>query len=239
MRHEIHSWYSTALDRTMALQVLGHAGARALVFPTILGTHTEWLDRGMDQVLKSHLENGWIQLFCLDQVHSESWYAEHKTIPDRVRRQLEYDRYLVEEVLPFTQQVNDSAFVIAVGADFGAYQAAVFGLRHPTLVHRIIGLSGLYDISYLTDGYVDAAVTTCNPFTFIQIEQDNTRIDAMRRQDIVLAVGRDDPVCGNNTQFSGVLWGRGISNTLRLWEGWAHDWSAWKEMILKYIDGHD
>ena len=238
MKHETHSWYSPTLDRAMTLQILGHAGARALVFPTVLGTHTEWLDHGMDQALKSHIDNGWIQLFCLDQVHSESWYADHKPIAERVQRQLEYDRYLVEEVLPFTQQVNNSAFVIAVGADFGAYQAAALGFRHPTLVHRIIGLSGLYDIRHLARGDSDVAVTACNPFTFIQLERDNSRIEAMRRQDIVLVVGRDDPVCGNNTQFSGVLWGRGINHTLKLWDGWAHDWASWKEMVAKYIDGH-
>jgi predicted nucleic acid-binding protein len=40
----------------MALDVVGHHGARVLVFPTSMGTHREWLDRRMHEVLADHLE---------------------------------------------------------------------------------------------------------------------------------------------------------------------------------------
>jgi len=33
--------------------------------------------------------------------------------------------------------------------------------------------------------------------------------------------------------------GAGPIAALRIWDGWAHDWPWWKEMILKYISGHD
>ncbi|MBW8840008.1 MAG: esterase, partial [Gemmatimonadetes bacterium] len=59
----------------MSLLVFGHAGARVLVFPTSLGTCSEWPDRRMHEVLGEHLHQGWIQLFCVDQVHAESWYG--------------------------------------------------------------------------------------------------------------------------------------------------------------------
>jgi esterase/lipase superfamily enzyme len=74
---EFHHWHSPALDRDMPLLVFGHAGARVLVFPTSLGSHREWADRGMHEVLGDHLRQGWIQLFCVDHVHGESWYGEH------------------------------------------------------------------------------------------------------------------------------------------------------------------
>ena len=72
-----HGWHSPALRRDMELLVLGHGGARVLVFPTSLGNRYEWPDRRMHEVLGEHLERGWIQLFCLDQVHDESWYGKH------------------------------------------------------------------------------------------------------------------------------------------------------------------
>src|SRR2546426_3476462 len=61
VKHAYHKWYSPALERHMELQVLGHAGARVLVFPTSLGSYSEWTDRRMDRpgVLGEHLENGW------------------------------------------------------------------------------------------------------------------------------------------------------------------------------------
>jgi esterase/lipase superfamily enzyme len=61
----------------------------------------------------------------------------------------------------------------------------------------------------------------------------------MRRMDIILATGEGDAFVDNNRYLSGMLWGRGIGNALRLWDGWAHDWPWWKQMIRKYIGGSD
>lgn len=239
MKHERHTWFSPALHREMTLEVIGHAGARLLVFPTTLGTHSEWPDRRMHEVLRDHLEQGWLQMFCVDQVHQESWYRDGLHPGAMARRHLQYDAYLAAEVLPFTASVNPNPFVIAAGASFGAYHAACFGLRHPDRVHRIIGLSGLYDISRLTHGYSDEAVYACNPMAFMPNEHDPARLAAFRRQDIILAIGRDDPSCANNVEFSGLLWRLGVGNALRLWDGWAHDWPYWERMIRLYVGGHD
>jgi esterase/lipase superfamily enzyme len=57
--------------------------------------------------------------------------------------------------------------------------------------------------------------------------------------DIILAVGREDSALGNNQYFSGILWEKGIGNALRIWDGWAHDWPWWRQMIRIYIGGHD
>ena len=74
MRHEHVGWISPTLGREMPIEVFGHAGARVLVFPTTLGSCYEWGDRHMHEVLADHIDAGWIQLFCLDHVHDESWY---------------------------------------------------------------------------------------------------------------------------------------------------------------------
>ena len=120
-----------------------------------------------------------------------------------------------------------------------AYQAACFGMRHPHLVHRILGMSGLYDIKRLTGGYSDENVYRCNPMDFIPNEQDPDRLAALRQQDVILLIGRGDPQIGNNRDFSGVLWNQGIGNALREWDGWAHDWPYWETMIRMYVGGHD
>ena len=234
-------WHSPALGREMPLQVVGHAGACVLVFPTSLGSCTEWTDRYMHrpEVLGEHLERGWIQMFCLHHVHEESWYGEHLHPGAHAWRHLQYDRYLLDEVLPFTASRNPNPFVIALGASFGAYHAACFGMRHPDRVNRILGLSGTYDIKRLTGGYSDDNVYACNPTDFMRHEHDAARLAAFRKQDIVLAVGRDDPARPNNEVFSGILWNKGIGNALRIWDGWSHDWPYWEKMVRFYIGGHD
>lgn len=239
MNHEVRAWHSPILGREMTLQVFGHAGARLLVFPTTMGTHSEWPDRRMHEVLRDHLDHGWLQMICVDQVHDESWYAKGMHPGAMAWRHLQYDRYVAEEVVPFSASINANPFLIATGASFGAYHALCFGFRHPDLVHRLIGMSGLYDITRMTSGYSDANVYACNPFAFMANEHDPGRLAAFRRQDIILAIGRDDPSYPNNAEFSRILWDKGIGNALRVWDGWAHDWPWWERMIRMYVGGHD
>jgi len=239
VHHEHHCWYSPALGREMTLEVVGHQGARVVVFPTSMGSYREWLDRRMHEVLRDHLDNGWIQLFLLDHLPHETWYAEHAHPGARAWRHLQYDHYLVSEVLPFTASRNSNPFVIATGASLGAYYAACFGLKHPHLIQRILGMSGLYDVKQLTGGYSDQNVYACNPADFMRHEHDPARLDAFRRQDIILAIGRDDPARADNEELSATLWDKGIGNALRIWDGWAHDWPYWERMLRLYIGGHD
>ncbi len=239
MHHEHVAWLSPTLNREMHMEVFGHAGARVLAFPTTMGSCYEWRDRHMHEVLGDHLENGWIQLYCVDHVHDESWYNKYLHPGARAWRHLQYDRYLHDEVLPFTESRNPNPFVIATGASFGAYHAACFAFRHPERVQRVIGMSGLYDIKQMTDGYSDQAVYAVNPFDFMRHEHDHGRLEAFRRQDIILAIGRDDPSHQNNVEFSESLWNQGIGNALRVWDGWSHDWPYWEKMIRLYLAGHD
>ena len=239
MHREHTRWFSPSLGRDMDMLVFGHAGARVLVFPTSMGRFFEWEDRGMIGTLGEHLERGWLQLFCVDSVDGESWYAKHRHPVERAQRHTQYDGYLEREVIPFTQHRNQNPFLIATGASFGAYQAVAFALRHPHLVGRVLGMSGMYDIRGMTDGLSGGDIYYANPPEFIVHENDHGRLEAIRRMDIILAIGRDDSMYWDNEQFSGALWSKGIPHALRIWDGWAHDWPYWQRMIRQYIAGHD
>ncbi len=239
MHHETASWHSPLLGRTMSLQVIGHAGARVLVFPTSMGTHAEWPDRRMHLVLQDHIDNGWIQLFCLDQPHQENWGNEAVGPGHRGWMHVQYYRYVQEEVLPFTAWKNSNPFVIATGASLGASHAITFGLKYPESVGRMLGMSGLYDITRMLGGYSDSNVYAVNPMAFMANEHDPRRLEAFRRQDTILVIGREDPMYQNNAEFSALLWRRGIGNALRVWDGNAHDWPYWEKMVRLYLRGHD
>jgi esterase/lipase superfamily enzyme len=223
----------------MHVRWFGQAGAHVLAFPTTMGDHNEWPNRYMPDVLREHIEKGWITLWCLDHNHDLSWYEKGIHPGARAWRHLMYDRYIRDELLPFTRHVNPNDFVIATGASFGAFHAMSIGMRNPHLVQRIIGMSGTYDITGMTGGYSDANVYACNPFAFIPNEHDAARLAALRKQDIIIAIGSGDPHIQQNVDFSGLLWEKGIGNALRIWNGWAHDWPYWEEMIVKYVGGHD
>jgi len=236
MHREYHRWFSPSLGRDMELLIFGHAGARVLVFPTSYARFHEWEDRRLIHTIGEHLERGWLQLYCVDTVDGESWYARHRHPAERALRHQQYDSYLTREVIPLSQHKNPNPFLITVGASFGAYHAINFGLRHPELTGRILSMSGLCDIRGFTDGYYSDVIYFNNPVDFIAGANDAWRF---RHLDIILAVGRDDSLCPSNEQLSAVLWGKGVGNALRVWDGFAHDWPYWQRMLRLYLGGHD
>jgi esterase/lipase superfamily enzyme len=238
MHREHHRWYSPSLGRDMDLLMFGHAGARVLVFPTSQGRFYEWEDRGMIGALGEHLRNGWVQLYCVDSVDAESWYARWKHPVNRAGRQEDYEQYLLHEVLPLSWQRNPNPFLITTGASFGAFHAVDFAFRYPHLVGRVIGMSGLYDIRQFANGHYDEPIYRHNPSHYVADLHDHDHLEAMRNMDIILATGQDDAFRANNEHLSRILWEKNVGNALRLWDGWAHDWPWWHQMILRYIGGN-
>ncbi len=239
MNREYHRWYSPSLNRNMELLVFGHAGARVLIFPTSQGRFYEWEDRGMIWALRQQIDNGWLQVYCVDSVDAESWYCSWAHPGGRAYRHAQYDGYLYNEVLPFSVSKNSNPYLITIGASFGAYHAMNFGLKHPDRVGRILGLSGLYDIRKFTNGFDNEYVYFNNPMQYIPAEHDPGRLALLRRLDIIIAGGRDDSLIQSSRDMSGALWRKGIGNALREWDGWSHDWPYWEKMIRLYIGGHD
>ena len=239
MHRAYHRWWSPSLQRDMELLEFGHAGAKVIGFPTSRSRFFEWEERGMIGALRYHLERGHFHLFCVDTVDHESWYARWKHPGARVWRQVEYDGYVVNEVLPFVHWRNPHPFVIAVGASFGAFHALSIGLRHPEKIHRVLSLSGLCNIRGFLDGYSDDNVYFLNPPDFLPNEHDGHRLYHLRRQDVILAVGNGDQLVHQNRDLSGKLWAKGIGNALREWDGFAHDWPVWHRQVNLYLGGHD
>ncbi|RIK56281.1 MAG: esterase [Chloroflexi bacterium] len=237
MHREYHRWYSPRLQRDMELLIHGHAGARVLVFPTSQGRFYEYEDRGMVDNLADQIENGWLQLYCVDSVDAESFYCRWAHPSGRIQRHLQYEAYILEEVLPLSRAKNDNPFMIAHGCSFGAYHALNIALRHPHLFGRVLALSGKYDMSSFFDGYHDQAIYFNTPSQYVPNLHDPQQIDALRRLEIILALGNADPNLENNRALSGALWSKGIGNALREWEGWCHDWPYWRAMVRAYIGG--
>jgi esterase/lipase superfamily enzyme len=239
MHRTYHRWYSPHLHRDMELLAFGHAGMRVVAFPTSRNRFYEWEDRGLVGALAGAVDAGHMQLFCVDAVDGESWYARHKWPGDRVWRHVQYDAYLLREVVPFTRHENAHPFLTVTGASFGAYHAVNFALRHPEEVGRVLGMGGIYDVGGFVDGHHDDNVYFNNPVEYMANENDPGRLAALRRMDIILAVGQTDPQLGNNRRLSGLLWSKGVWHALRVWDGFAHDWPFWARMLHLYLGGHD
>jgi esterase/lipase superfamily enzyme len=239
MQREYHRWYSPRLGRDMELLVHGHAGAPVLVFPTSQGRFFEYEDRGMVAALGDFLDQGWFQLYCVDSVDAESFYNFWVHPSQRIARQLQYEEYLLNEVMPLIHSKNSNGFLITHGCSFGAYHAMNLALRHPHCFGRVLAFSGKYDMSSFFGGYTDEQIYLNTPAQYLPNLPNSPQLDAIRRLDILIAVGRDDPNIDNNRAFSAALWQKGIWHAFREWQGWSHDWPYWQQMIRLYIQGHD
>lgn len=239
MQRAYHKWHSPALNRPMELLVFGHAGAPMIVFPTSMGRFFEYEDRGMIAALRPQIERGWYQLYCLDSVDSESWYAKWAHPHGRLNRHDQYERYVLDEVLPLIRSQNSNPYTILHGCSFGAIHAMLLGLRHPDRFQRVLAFAGYYDTTRFLDGHYDTEVHLHHPINMIRDMQPGPQLDQLRKLDIVMAIGRDDPAAWTNTQLSQALWEKGIWHAMRWWDGWAHDWPFWHSMIQLYIAGAD
>ena len=110
MHREYHRWYSPRFNRDMELLIHGHAGARVLVFPTSQGRFYEYEDRGMVDNLAGQLENGQLQLYCVDSVDAESFYCHWAHPAGRIIRHLQYEDYILNEVLPLSRRRTITRF---------------------------------------------------------------------------------------------------------------------------------
>ncbi|PLS77993.1 MAG: esterase [Chloroflexi bacterium] len=239
MHRSYHRWFSPALGRDMELLLFGHAGAPVVVFPTSQGRFFEYEDRGMVGALSEHLEQGWIQLICVDSVDSESFYCRWAHPGGRIWRHVQYENYLLGEVIPAVRGQNSNSFWMTTGCSFGAYHAVNLALKHPHVIRRTIGLSGVYDIRRFLDGFYNDHVYFNNPLDYTANLHDRGQIDRLKQQDIILATGEDDPNRWSNDRLSAQLWRADVGHAYRLWDGWAHDWPWWQQMIRHYIGGHD
>ena len=241
MNREYYQWHSKYLDRNMELLIFGQSGARVLVFPTRVGRYFDFENWRLVDALGDHIRNGWVQLFCVDSIDGESWYNDWADPRGRVERHLNYERYIIEEVLPLTRYKNPDMSMIALGCSFGAFHAMNIALRHPKHFGRVIALSGRYDVTLnvddfrnLMDGYYDEDVYLNNPSHFLP-NADGDYLAQLRELEVTIAVGEHDPFVHNNHEFSEILGNKGIPHRLDIWPGRAHRARFWRQMLPHYV----
>ncbi len=231
MERAYHKFHSRSLGRDMELLHFGVSGLPLLAFPTSMGRFYQWEDFGLVGALAEWIERGTIQIICLDSVDEESWYAKEKSPAERVKRHLQYESYVLDEVLP-----GMPVPPIACGASFGALHAVLLSLRHPTRFRGFIALSGAFDTARWLDGYHDDDTYYTNPLAFLPGLTDDAYLAPLRAMNPkVIATGEEDPNVEDSKRLASLLRDKGVDVRLDLWPGWAHDWPFWKDMMRRYL----
>ena len=242
MRREYHKWFSPSLGREMELLVFGHAGDPILFFPTRTARFFDYEDWHVIEALRRKIEAGAIQVWCVDSVDKESFYSKQLHPAERILRYLQYEKYILLEVLDHIQRANPHPTIVAAGCSLGAYHAANLAFKHPTLFHKMVGLSGRYDLTStmehfddLFEGYRDENIYYNMPSQFIPNLNDPILIQQLKALEIVFVVGEKDVFIDNNRAISNALWEKGIWNALHLWDGESHKARYWRHMVQLYF----
>lgn len=242
VNREYHRWYSHRLGRDMELLVFGHAGAKVLVFPTRDGRFHEYEDLRLVEVLGPKIDAGQLQLYCVDSIDWETFYCCWCHPAERIRRHAAFEEYILNEVMPLMASKNPHPCTIAHGCSLGAFHAANIAFRHPHLFRKLAAFSGRYDLTLdvedfrdLLHGYRDDLTYFHTPVQYLPNLHCPTRLEHLRRMDIVLAIGRDDPFLDNNRYLSRVLWTKGVGHALHEWDGRAHRGHCWRRMAPLYV----
>jgi esterase/lipase superfamily enzyme len=237
MEREYRRWFSPSLGRNMELLVFGHRGTPVIAFPTSCGRFFDFEDGGMIASIGDRIERGELHLFCVDSVDSESWYNRSISPQQRIARQILYERYLMEEVVPFVRGANSTATELtAVGCSFGGYHAANLALRFPEIFTAIVVLGAEFDPSSFLDGYLDDECYLRLPFYCLGGACVPEFLERWRRSRYSIAVGECDSCRGSCERMAEAMRERGIAVRFDVWgEGAGHDWVWWRRMLPVYL----
>jgi len=236
MNREYHKWFSHDLQREMELLVFGHSGVPLLVFPTSQGRFFEYEDRGMIGAIAHKIESGYLQFYCVDSVDSESWYNRGAHPYWRVQRHMQYERYLLNDVLPLVRQKNSSSHFGTTGCSFGGYHAMNFALRHSDIVTHCVTMGAAFDIKRFADGWYSEDVYFNNPPDFLSNLSDSWHLDHYRRMGLLLVTGEHDMCWSENERLAAIFRSKGIPHRLEVWrDGTGHDWPWWQRMAQVYF----
>ena len=243
---DIHyeKWYSPSLGRDMELKVYGRGGKPVLYIPCQDGRFFDFEGFRLTDTWAPWLESGQVTVFSVDTMDKETWSDKNGDPYWRIRRHEGWISYLTSEVVPFIRsfcrgygwQVDPG--VMTFGCSLGATHAVNLYFRFPQLFDEVLALSGVYDIAYGFDGYMDDAVYMNAPVLYLaNMPSDHPYLELYRRNRAVICVGQGPWEMPDDTRtLHRVLVEKGIPAWVDYW-GYDvnHDWPWWYKQVAYFL----
>ncbi|MDZ7694149.1 MAG: alpha/beta hydrolase-fold protein [Balneolaceae bacterium] len=236
MEKDVMEWRSPSLGKKMELRIYGESGTPVLAIPTRGKGSLQWEEQGMVDAISFQLRNGFNQLFCVESNDDESFFNKDATPEQRISRHIQYESYIIEEVVPRIQEMSDIDFLIVAGVDMGGYHAINLSLKHPTSFGKAIGMSGVYDITPFMDDFYSDDVYYNNPVDYLPKLKTDRVLEQIRDVDFRLASYYDDPRKDVAYRLDDILKSKMIDHELDIWKMQsAGEWDLWQGMIKIHV----
>jgi esterase/lipase superfamily enzyme len=239
MQRIIDSWHSPSLNRQMDMVTYGNYGFPLLMFPTAAADYLEYERFYLIGAMSEFIEAGKVKVFSINSINRYSWLNDRVHPRDKALRQIEFNRYITDEVVPYIwNSCNGRYGIITAGASLGAFHCANQLFRRPDLFDGCIAMSGAFDIrGYYKGDYYDENIYFNNPVDYLP-NIDGDYLSLLReKKNIYLVSGQgayENPDASR--RLSGLLSQKGIPHELDLWgHDMPHDWPTWRDMMKHYL----
>ncbi len=242
MKVEYYKEYSHILNRDMEFKVFGHQGKPCIFFPSQNGRFFDYENQGIIKSIEWYIEQGKIQVFCVDSFDLESWSADWMNPNDRIFHQEQYYRYIVEEFVKRVYEINPSnnSGIMTYGCSMGAYHAVNFLVRRPDIFDAVLALSGIYHSSFFIKNFSNELTFLNSPIDSLRhISPNHYYIDLYKKCRIIICVGHGnwEEDCLNDTKAIDYELKRlGIPAWVDYW-GYEHphDWPSWLQQTPHFM----
>ncbi|MBQ9057618.1 MAG: esterase family protein [Atopobiaceae bacterium] len=233
---------SNYLGRDMNVRIYGSCeGYPILVFPTQNAMANQFEEFGMIETLADFIDEGLVQLFCVDSVDADGWTSSSEDPEHRSEIIEAYYHFVVDELLDEIHDYTTTELLpITMGCALGASHAAIMFLRRPELFQACICLSGIYDASYYFGGWMNGILYENSPVHFLgNMPEDHEYVDIYNNRDMVFCVGQgawEDNAVNSLHSIEESFRRLGVE----AWCDWwgfdvSHDWYWWKKQARYFL----
>lgn len=233
--------YSHTLKRNMEFKVFGHSGKPCIAFPSQGDRFYFYEDQGMINSIENWINDGKIQIFCIDTYDYESFSANWKCFNDRINAQEAYYNYVINEIVPRIHEINKSNDkIMTFGASIGAYQAVNFFLRRPDIFDNVLALSGIYNIRFFFPNDYNNIAFLNSPIESLRLMPlDHPYIEMYRKSKLIICVGAGawETDCLRETkELEAEMKRLNIPAWFDYWgSDYIHDWPSWRIQLPHFI----
>lgn len=247
MKVEYYKEYSYNLRRDMEFKVYGHAGKPCIAFPSQNGRFFDYENRGIIDSMSWYIEQGKIQVFCVDSVDIDTWSADWKNAYDRINYQEAYYNYITSEFVHRVYEINTygngggvASGILVYGCSMGAFHAMNFFCRRPDIFDAVLALSGIYEAGFFIKGFSNELTYLNSPLDCLKnMSYDHPYIDLYKKARIIACVGQGnwENECIDSTRELDFQFKRlGVPAWFDYW-GYdhPHDWPSWLEQTPHFL----
>lgn len=237
MRVERSSWRSEQTRAEMPVVRYGDRGRPLLYLPTSGGNEDEFERYGLPEDCASWIEAGRVQVFSVDGFGPRGLFDDALPPEERLDAYGRFERYAIDELLPWIASVTGDPRLELLGASYGAFVAANLFLRAPGAVQVVCGMGGVYSMEHRLLGLPEDATRSRMPLHQVRRIGRESLATLRATGGFQLFGAENDPWLPSTYQFARALEEQAILHRLDIWRAPAdHHERWWKEQTRVFLE---